>query len=57
MTVYLRRQEFGMLNEPRTNIYDVKLLAFVEDVRRNEPESGELIVVGELRSHRYRLVN
>ena len=55
MTVYRRRQEFGMLDEPRTNISDGELLVFVEDVRRNEPESGEVIVMGELRSHGYRV--
>ena len=55
MTVYRRRQEFGMLDEPRTNISDGELLVFVEDVRRNEPESGEVIVMRELRSHGYRV--
>ena len=55
MTVYRRRQEFGMLDEPRTNISDGELLVFVEDIRRNEPESGEVIVIGELRSHGYRV--
>ena len=55
MTVYRRRREFGMLDEPRTNISDGELLVFVEDVRRSEPESGEVIVMGELRSHGYRV--
>ena len=55
MTVYRRRQEFGMLDEPRTNISDGELLVFVEDVRRSEPESGEVIVMGELLSHGYRV--
>ena len=52
MTVYLRRREFGMLDEPRTNISG-ELLVFVEDVRSSEPESGEVIVMGELWSHSY----
>ena len=34
---------------------DGELLVFVEDVRRSEPESGEVIVMGELRSHGYRV--
>jgi len=55
MTVYRRRREFGMLDEPATNISDGELRVFVEDVRRNEPESGEVIVMGELRSHGYRV--
>ena len=55
MMVYWRRREFGMLDEPRTNISDGELLVFVEDIRRSEPESGEVIVMGELRSHGYRV--
>ena len=54
MTVYRRRQEFGMLDEPRTNVSDGELLVLVEDIRKNEPECGEVIVIGELRSHGYR---
>ena len=54
MTVYCRRQEFGMLDEPRTNVSDGELLVLVEDIRKNEPECGEVIVIGELRSHGYR---
>jgi len=38
MTVYCRRQEFGMLDEPRTNVSDGELLVLVEDIRKNEPE-------------------
>ena len=55
MTVYRRRWEFEMLDEPRTNISDGELLVFVEDVRRSEPESGKVIVMGELWSHGYRV--
>jgi len=51
MTVYRRRQEFGMLDEPRTNVSDGELLVLVEDIRKNKPECGEVIVIGELRSH------
>jgi len=51
MTVYCRRQEFGMLDEPRINVSDRELLVLVEDIRKNKPECGEVIVIGELRSH------
>ena len=45
MTVYRKRQEFGTLDESRSNISDGELLVFFEDFRRNEPESEEVIVM------------
>ena len=35
-----------MLDEPRTNVSDGELLVLVEDIRKNEPECGEVIVIG-----------
>ena len=53
MTIYRRRQEYGLLNTPTTNITDDELQAIIHQMHSQLPEMGESIVWGRLRSMGY----
>ena len=53
MTVYRRRQEFGMLAEPSRSLDDDDLKTVLTQMRRELPKLGERMVVGRLRSLGY----
>lgn len=53
MTVFRRRQEFGILNDPSIEINDAELRVVLSQIRRTFPELGEKMVIGHLRSLGY----
>ena len=55
MTVYRRREEYGMLDEPITVISDSELRQKVLQIKTTLPEVGESIVIGQLRSMGYKV--
>ena len=50
MTIYRRRVEFGLLDNPTTPISDSDLITTVSTIRIEFPEMGETMVWGQLRS-------
>ena len=55
MTMYRRRQELGLLSEPIQVLDDDELRHTIEQIRREQPEIGEVIVMGEIRSRGIRV--
>ena len=55
MTVYRRRRELGMLDEPPRTLDDNELRRFITELRRESPNVGEVIVLGRLRSNGMRV--
>ena len=55
MTLYRRREEYGMLDEPTATISDSELRQKVLQIKRTLPEVGESIVIGQLRSMGYKV--
>ena len=55
MTIYRRRDEFGMLQEPIRTLTDTELRSKLSDIRRVSPESGEKLILGQLRSMGYHI--
>ena len=55
MTIFRRRQEFGILNEPSIEINDAELRVVLSQLRRTFPELGEKMVIGHLRSLGYKV--
>ena len=53
MTIFRRRQEFGILNDPSIEINDTELRVVLSQLRRTFPELGEKMVIGHLRSLGY----
>ena len=54
MTIFRRRQEFGMLQEPVRTLTDSELQAKLSEIRRMFPEAGEMIL-GQLRPKGYQV--
>ena len=50
-----RRADFGMLDDPSTDLSDEDLLDFVSDMRSTTHTVGESLVTGSLRSRGYRV--
>ncbi len=55
MTIYRRRLEFGMLNVPVSSLTDAELLRLVQDLKRQHPHAGEVVLMGEVRSRGYKV--
>ena len=53
MTIFRRRQEFGILNDPSIEINDAELRVVLSQLRRTFPELREKMVIGHLRSLGY----
>lgn len=53
MTVYRRRVEYDMVDDPRTIPTDRELTHLVEQIRRELPYLGEVMVMGRLRALGY----
>ena len=49
-TIYRRRQEYGMGNDPSQNITDNELREILQEMRRELPSLGQTMVWGRLRS-------
>jgi hypothetical protein len=54
-TIFRRRADFGMLEDPSADLSDEDLLAFVSDMRSTTHTVGESLVTGSLRSRGYRV--
>ena len=50
MTIYRRRQEYGMMENPSGNITDSELREVLQQMRRELPSLGQTMVWGRLRS-------
>ena len=48
MTVYRRRRGFGILGDPRRALSDSELHSLLQDLRREMPNVGEVLVMGRL---------
>ena len=55
MTIYRRRAEFGLLDDPSRTLNDEELSRVVVEMRRELPEIGQLMVAGRLRSMGYQI--
>lgn len=55
MTIYRRRQEFDMLDEPVGHVSDADLYSILREMRDSFPEMGEVMVLGRLRSMGYKV--
>ena len=55
MTIYRRRREFNMLEEPVGHVSDVDLYSILREMRDTFPEMGEVIVLGRLRAMGYKV--
>ena len=55
MTLYRRRAEFGMLDEPSSVIGEADLLAIVRQISTEHPQVGQSFILGRLRSLGYRV--
>ena len=55
MTIYRRREEFGMLEEPTATLTDSKLQQKVSAIKKTLPEVGEKIIQGQLKSMDYQI--
>ena len=55
MTLYRRRVEFGMLDEPSSIIGEEELLSVVRQISREHPQVGQSFILGRLRSLGYRV--
>ena len=50
MTLYRRREEYGMVEDPRLVPSDAELAQLVRDIRQQLPYCGEVMFMGRLRS-------
>ena len=50
MTVYRRRQEYGMVDDPTGNVTDSELCQILHQMKRELPALGQTLVWGRLRS-------
>ena len=55
MTIFRRRQENGLLNDPTETIDDSQLRMLLSHLRRSSPQLGETMVMGHLRSLGYKV--
>ena len=55
MTIYRRREEFNMVDEPTATLTDSELKQKVSEIRQILPEVGEKIILGQLRSMGYHI--
>ena len=55
MTLYRRRQEFGMLDEPGRELTDTELRTRVSEIKNTLPGVGEKFILGRLKSMGYRV--
>ena len=53
MTIFRRRQENGLLNDPTETIDDSQLRMLLSHLRRSSPQLGETMMMGHLRSLGY----
>ena len=50
MTIFRRRQEFGLLDEPTRTLSDAELRLKISELKRTLPTVGEKMIMGQLRA-------
>ena len=50
MTIFRRRQEFGLLDEPTRTLSDAELRLKISELKRTLPTFGEKMIMGQLRA-------
>ena len=55
MTIYRRREQYGMLNDPQNTLSDRDLVMVIKHLRHEHPHIGEVMVNGHLRSMGYKV--
>ena len=55
MTVYRRRQEYGMVVEPSRSLNSEQLQTVLRELRLSNPCLGEKMIIGRLRSMGYQI--
>ena len=55
MTVYRRRQEYGMVVEPSRSLNNEQLQTVLRELRLSNPCLGEKMIIGRLRSMGYQI--
>lgn len=55
MTIYRRREEYGLLRDPQNTVSDQDLVTILSHLRQEHPNIGETMVIGHLRAMGYRV--
>ena len=55
MTIYRRREQFGLLRDPQNTLSDQDLVTVLGQLRQEHPNIGETMVIGHLRAMGYRV--
>ena len=53
MTIFRRREEFGLINEPDRTLTDSELTNKVSEIKNTIPDAGEKLIIGRLKSMGY----
>ena len=53
MTLYHRRQEFGLVEDPQTRLSDHQLLEIVRLIHNGFPDISEVLLMGQLQARGY----
>lgn len=55
MTIYRRRIEYDLVQDPRSIPTDVQLRTIIREIKHGQPELGEVMVMGRIRSMGYKV--
>ena len=55
MHIYRRRIEYSLIQDPSTEISDAQLRIVLQAIKQDNPELGEVMVLGIIRSMGYRV--
>lgn len=55
MTIYRRRVEYDLVQDPRSVPSDVQLRTILREIKHGQPELGEVLVMGRIRSMGYKV--
>lgn len=55
MTIYRRRVEYSLVEDPRVVPTDVQLRTAIRDIQAGQPEVGQVMIMGHIRSMGYRV--
>ena len=53
MTIYRRRLQYGLMENPRNVFTEAQLHALVQEIKHGQPELGEVMIMGRIRSMGY----
>lgn len=55
MTIYRRRVEYSLIEDPRVVPTDAQLRMAIRDIQASQPEVGEVMIMGHIRSMGYKV--